>query len=95
MSSAITPIVEMVKNAKEYEGDKYIYKRKDTKYTKGNTVAAKYALDEEGNLKEGYTREDTVGFATYKDIKRSLAAQEQSEKDKQTNRYVGEVETNP
>ena len=95
MSSAITPIVEMVKNAKEYEGDKYIYKRKDTKYTKGNTVAAKYALDEEGNLKEGYTREDTAGFATYKDIKRSLAAQEQSEKDKQVNKYVGEVETNP
>ena len=91
--SAIKPILEMVKNSQDYEGDKYIYKRKQG--SRVYEVNSKYALDEEGNLKEGYSREDTVGFATYKDLKRGFAAQEQAEKDKQVNRYVGEVETNP
>ena len=59
--SAIKPILEMVKNSQDYEGDKYIYKRKQG--SRVYEVNSKYALDEEGNLKEGYSREDTVGFA--------------------------------
>ena len=77
------------------ESKKYIYKRKDTKYTKGNTVAAKYALDDDGNLKDDYERFDTDAYAEYKESNRQRLAQEQAEKDKQVNRYIGEVETNP